>query len=214
MTTRKILTENPYEEVWAHLGYFENQYNCETHLKCNGIQNLYFRKKRASLLRYYIKQANEYYNASLNVSLLTQPTLLYYGAICLSKALILGKRGYPDDTKSHGLLDEKNSKITNLSDFKIKVTRKGTFSELYKTMYSKYESNYNDIKNTIWTLNDLFSLVPELKETYEDIYNKKSHVLQVNRILDDDGEYIQINEPLFSKMKDEEINEFLSNITA
>lgn len=213
MIERKILTENPYEEVWSYLSYFESVHNCEKYLiEHHNIPNKEIRKERAFRLRYYIKQAREYFDASLGVSFLTQPVLLYYGAVCLSEALILAKRGHEDTTKRHGLDDKINKNLSYLNEYKIRITNRGTFSELYRTILSKNNSTFDDIKMSEWSLKELFSMVPEIKDLFEDNFNEKSRILKVNRVFDSDGEYLKINEPLFSSMDDNSINSFFSNI--
>lgn len=212
---KKILTENPYEELWNYLSYFENKYNCSEYLRSNHtFINKDERKQRAIKLKYYIKQAREYYSSSLNVSTLTKPTLLYYGAVCLVEALILARRGYPDDSKHHGLSDKKigNENITDLKDFKVQVFRKGTFSELYKNITSN-SADYDDIENTTWTLKELFSMVPEMKEIFEDTYNEKSQILKVERFFENkDEEYIKFKADLLMKETQDKRDRFISNI--
>lgn len=214
MIKRKILTENPFEEVWSYLSYFENLYNCKKFLiKNHNISDKKLLEKRALNLRYYIKQAREYFETSLRASFLTQPVLLYYGAVCLSEALILAKRGYEDTTKGHGLEASKlNNELTHLNEFKIKVVNKGTFGELSKTIKSGYDSDFNDLKLTEWDLNELFSMIPEIAEIFEENFNKKSQIIKVNRIFDGDGEHLKINEILFPSMTVDSINSLFSNI--
>lgn len=213
MPKKKILTENPYEELWSYLSYFENYYNCYNYLKQNhNISDVKIRKQRASMLQYYVRQAHEYYTSSLKVSLLTQPTLLYYGALCLSRALFLGKNGYPDDSTGHGLNEADNRKLKNIKDFKIKTNKRGTFSQFYRSIHSSYNNSFEEILMAEWTLKELLSLIPEIKDIYEDIYNQKSLVIRVDRFFDEDDEYIKITDEFFSKMKNDEVNNFLNNI--
>jgi hypothetical protein len=214
MIKEKILTENPYEELWSYLSYFENYFNCYNYIKNNHKSSKKeIREYKASLLQYYIKQAHEYYNASLKVSLLTQPTLLYYGALCLSRALFLGKSGHPDNSNSHGLSEVDNNELKDITKFKIRINKKGTFSQLYKTIQTNYYPNFADISNTNWTLIDLLSMIPEIKDIYEDIYSKKSLVLKVNRFFDDDGtEYIKIYDDLLSKMQNKGVKDLFDSI--
>lgn len=213
MIQKKILTENPYEELWSQLGYFENQQNCEKYLRRkHNLPNIYFRKYRASFLKYYIKQAREYFNSSSDVTLLTQPTVLYYGAVCLSEALFIAKNGYQDNTISHGLKDYKNRNINNISDFKIKISTKGTFSEFYKTIESKNFTSFQKIKHSEWTLKELLSMIPEVMDSYEDIYNQKSQVIKIQIIKDKIGDYIKCSDELLIKNGNEWTDEFIDKI--
>lgn len=215
MIDKKILTENPYEELWNYLSYFENKFNCIEHLKSNhSFIGKEERIARAIKLKYYIKQARDYYDLSLTVSTLTKPTLLYYGAVCLVEALILARRGYPDDTTHHGLTDKKigNESITDLKDFKVQVFRKGTFSELYGNITSG-SLEYDDIKNTIWTLKELFSMIPEMNKIFEDTYNEKCQILKVDRFFDNkDEEYIKFKVDLLLTESQDKIDKFINNI--
>ena len=211
MKKAKILTENPYEELWLHLSYFENYYNCYNYLENNNnIPTKEKTKERALILQYYIKQAHEYYNSSLKVSLLTKPTLLYYGTLCLSRALFLAKKGYPDDTARHGL--KANKELSNLINLKAKITKKGTFLQFYRIIHSDYYPGPNDIYKTEWTLKELLSMIPEIKEIYENIFKEKSLVLKINRFFDEDKEYIKINDDFFNSLSRNDKEIFLNNI--
>jgi len=93
---RDITTENPTEEIWKYLRYF-----LDINYTSNKISRLHNTekdrtskndiKKQAQQIGYCIRQAEEYFQASSNVSLVTRPLLLYYGAVSLSEALILLK---------------------------------------------------------------------------------------------------------------------------
>lgn len=60
--------------------------------------------KQAKQLGYCIRQAEEYFRAASEVGLATRPNLLYYGAVCLSRALILLRQ---DGTHSFDYLRRK-----------------------------------------------------------------------------------------------------------
>lgn len=214
MVKEKILTENPYEELWSYLSYFENYSNCYNYIKKNHKSSTTEKRKyKASLLQYYVKQAHEYYNSSLNVSLLTKPTLLYYGALCLSRALILGKTGQPDNSTKHGLSEFDNKELEEVIKFQIKINKRGTFSQFYKSIQRNTDyPSFDYIFDTKWTLLDLLSMIPEIKDIYEDIYNKKSLVLKVKRFFDEDVEYIRINDELLGKMHRDEIKNLFDTI--
>ena len=49
--------------------------------------------------------------------------------------------------------------------------------------------NTNLIKSIDFNLEDLLSFIPELNEGFENIFNKKSLAIKVDRIKDEDGEY-------------------------
>src|SRR6266849_482304 len=89
---KEIATESPVEEVWKNLRFF---------LHVDSVRDLISelhkdenpRKsdvdKQAKQLAYCIRQAEEYFRASSDVDLPTRPNLLYYGAVSLSRALVL-----------------------------------------------------------------------------------------------------------------------------
>lgn len=202
-----ILTENPNKELWNQFKQFENKWVCLNYLKknCKKFDNSEKFKFRSSLMKYYITQAKEYYFSARDASVLTKPTLLYYGASCLVKALILTKRCYPDDSTGHGIKVLK-SNVDDLMDFRIKPV-KGTFLQLYQVLENK---NINLIKSIDFNLEDLFSIIPELKDDFEDVFDKKSLTIKVDRIKDEDGKYLLYEGDYFAD--DSIINNFFDNI--
>ena len=207
MKTEIILTENPNKELWNQFKQFENKDVCLNYFKknCKKFDNSEKYKFRSSLMKYYITQAEEYYTSARDSSVLTKPTLLYYGASCLVKALILTKRCHEDNSTGHGITISKPNS-NDLMSFKIKPT-KGTFLQLYQVLENK---ETDIIKNMDFNLEDLFSFIPELKDDYEKIFNKKSLTIKVDRIKDEDGEYLYYRGDYFS---DDSIkNIFFDNI--
>ena len=201
-----ILTEDPNKELWNQFKQFENYGVCLNYLKsCKKFDNGDKFQFRASLMKYYITQAKEYYLSARDSSVLTRPTLLYYGASCLVKALILSKRCYEDDSGGHGITVSE-SDTDDLMCFKIKPS-KGTFLELYRVLENK---EINIIKSIDFNLEDLLSFIPELKDDFENVFNKKSLTIKVDRIKDEDGEYLLYEGDYFS---DESfINNFFGNV--
>ena len=91
-----IISENPVQELWKLLRFFKDTNYCvKYHCLHLGIseegykQNKGNIEKQAKQIGYCIRQAEEYFKASAQVGLATRPNLLYYGAVSLSKALIL-----------------------------------------------------------------------------------------------------------------------------
>jgi hypothetical protein len=200
-----ILTEDPNKELWNQFKQFENYGVCLNYLKsCKKFDNGDKFQFRASLMKYYITQAKEYYLSARDSSVLTRPTLLYYGASCLVKALIITKRCYQDDSTGHGIEVHK-SNADDLMDFRIKPV-KGTFLQLYQVLENK---NTNLIKSLDFNLEDLLSFIPELKDDFENIFNKKSLAIKVDRIKDEDGEYLFYEGDYFTDLS---INDFFNNI--
>ena len=201
-----ILTEDPNKELWDQFKRFENFEFCLNYLKkCKKFNNSEKFKFRAKLIKYYITQAREYYFSARDASVLTKPTLLYYGASCLVKALIITKRCYQDDSTGHGIEVHK-SNADDLMDFRIKPV-KGTFLQLYQVLENK---NTNLIKSIDFNLEDLLSFIPELNDDFKNIFNKKSLAIKVDRIKDEDGEYLYYEGDYFTDLSI--LNDFFNNI--
>ena len=62
-----ILTEDPNKELWNLFKQFENTETCLNYFKknCSKFDNSEKFNKRASLMKYYITQAKEYYDSSI-----------------------------------------------------------------------------------------------------------------------------------------------------
>lgn len=201
-----ILTEDPNKELWNQFKRFENFEVCLNYLKkCKKFDYSEKFNFRAKLIKYYITQAREYYFSAREASVLTKPTLLYYGASCLVKALIISKRCYQDDSTGHGIKVHK-SNADDLMGFRIKPV-KGTFLELYQVLENK---NTKLIKSIDFNLEDLFSFIPELIDDFENIFNKKSLAIKVDRIRDEDGEYLFYDGNYFVDVSI--LNDFFNNI--
>lgn len=201
-----ILTEDPNKELWNQFKQFENFEVCLNYLKkCKKFDNSKKFKFRAKLIKYYITQAREYYFSAREASVLTKPTLLYYGASCLVKALIISKRCYQDDSTGHGIEVHK-SNADDLMSFRIKPV-KGTFLQLYQVLENK---NTKLIKSIDFNLEDLLSFIPELNDDFQNIFNNKSLAIKVDRIKDEDGEYLFYEGDFFSD--DSIISDFFNNI--
>ncbi|WP_410319168.1 YaaC family protein [Methanobrevibacter sp.] len=202
-----ILTEDPNKELWNQFKQFENYGVCLNYLKenCKKFDNGKKFKPRASLMKHYITQAKEYYFSARDSSVLTKPTLLYYGASCLVKALIIAKSCDYDHSTGHGMKVVK-SDMDVLMDFRIKPV-KGTFLQLYQVLENK---NTNLIKSMDFNLEDLLSFIPELKDDFENIFDKKSLAIKVDRIKDEDGEYLFYEGDHFTDLS--KFNDFINNI--
>ena len=201
-----ILTESPDKELWNQFKQFENYDVCLNYFKkCKKFDNSEKFKFRASLMKDYVTQAKEYYFSARDASVLTKPTLLYYGASCLVKALILSKRCYQDDSTGHGIEVFKSS-ADDLIGFRVKPV-KGTFLQLYQVLENK---NTNLIKSIDFNLEELLSFIPELNDDFENIFNKKSLAIKVDRIKDEDGEYLLYEGGYFSDASI--MNNFFDNI--
>ena len=88
-----IASENPIGQIWKLLRFFLDIPSVLDTIRRNrNIPKGKFDadvKKQARQVGYCIRQAEEYFRASSQVGLPTRPTLLYYGAVSLSQALVL-----------------------------------------------------------------------------------------------------------------------------
>lgn len=96
---KNITSEAPIEEVWKLLRFFRDvEFTSKRHCHILGISQETYKRyksnidKQAKQIGYCIRQAEEYFKASSKVGIATRPNLLYYGAVSLSRALILLKR--------------------------------------------------------------------------------------------------------------------------
>jgi hypothetical protein len=106
---KEVTSQEPTEQVWKFLRFFLSQEHAEGRIRSiQGIPKGKYDadiRKQAKQVGYCIRQAEEYFRSSSQVSLATRPTLLYYGAASLSKALVLMKR---DGEHSFDALRNKN----------------------------------------------------------------------------------------------------------
>lgn len=90
--SRPIISADPTREVWKYLRFFLDERRGADRIRAvHGLPhgqdaNV---KKQARQIAQSIRQAQEYFTAAGRVSLATRPTLLYYGAVSLSRAVIL-----------------------------------------------------------------------------------------------------------------------------
>lgn len=88
-----IASENPIGQIWKLLRSFLDVSSVSNTIRrIRHIPEGKFKgdvKKQAVQIGYCIRQAEEYFHASSQVGLPTRPTLLYYGAVSLSQALVL-----------------------------------------------------------------------------------------------------------------------------
>jgi hypothetical protein len=90
---KDITSENPVKQIWKFLrSFIDFQYVAEEISRIQDVPKNKNVVKQARQIGYCIRQAEEYFQASAQVGLPTRPLLLYYGAVSLSRALILLKR--------------------------------------------------------------------------------------------------------------------------
>jgi len=193
--TITIPTENPIKEIWSMLSYFESVSNDEDYLrkKFGTIDELNETKKA---LAFTIKAAKEYYTAAESVTLLTQPLLLFYGMTALSKVLFMATHGKVCPSTSHGL---EFSESTSFRDYSTRVTTDGTGTfSMFHGCYSKEK-----LENMVFSIGELLSLIPEIKDNYETIYKQKSNAYKIER----HSNYIHVKSDI--ELKKDEWEKFL-----
>ena len=91
----RVESENPVQHVWQMLRFFLDVPSTAKEIcEAQGITGTSLKRnveKQAEQIGYCVRQAEEYFTASSKVSLATRPLLMYYGAVSLSRALILLK---------------------------------------------------------------------------------------------------------------------------
>jgi hypothetical protein len=94
-SVNKIVSDNPIQQIWKLLRlYLDAPSVCKEIRRIHNLKEAEQKQnvqKQATQIGYCIRQAEEYFRASTQVSLATRPVLLYYGAMSLSQALFLLK---------------------------------------------------------------------------------------------------------------------------
>jgi hypothetical protein len=160
---KEVRTEDPVRQTWRFLRYFldvpyVSQLIYEAHNVPKGKHKENIRKQ-ATQISYCIRQAEEYFRASSQVSLATKPLLLYYGAVSLSQALVLLRK---DGTYSIDVLrNEKKHNHHGLDPFGWFSSSSHSFSGV-QDFFNSLECGLHMNKNEPWGHFALFyqSLVP------------------------------------------------------
>jgi len=166
---KTLLSADSEKEVWFHLSEHKSEYQVRANLQ------RYYREVEVSAdaseveeaARYFVhclKQAQEYFEASKSVSILTRPLLLFYGMVCLAKMLIILKvPSYPriiatqKAEQQHGLGYTSNIEPNVLLEKDVvKIQPNGTFSSLAK--YFNQDLPYQ----TEYSIAELYGWIPDL----------------------------------------------------
>ena len=195
---------DPYKEIWNNLFAFTNIAVAKEVLQNkHKIMGKEFLKRKALDIRRALIQAKEYFDAANNVTILTKPTLIYYGTISLVVALIIIlKRDKSLDSiaHSHGLEMIYDTRSTQsdqiLKESKVKIGSRGGFAELIDVpladrisinwevsgLTSSSKSFKNEyLVNSKFTgkeinLFDLLSMVPEIWKEFYSFNNEQVYV--------------------------------------
>lgn len=157
--------------MWSRLRFFESGFNVESYLK-EKFGSPTTVGETSNSIALSMKAAREYYKAAEEVSVLTEPLLLFYGMSALSKVLWGTTYGKESPSRSHGLQEivDWDGVSSNLS---VRITKDGTFPQ-FNGCFCK-----ESFQNRVFSLKELFSLVPEVKVSYETIFKEKSKALKV-----------------------------------
>lgn len=168
---RIIRTEEPVEEIWSMLSYFESSYNVEQYLKKKFGSSVDKLNETANSLALHMKAAREYFKAAETVTVLTKPLLLFYGMTALSKTLFMSTHVKESPSRGHGLHDVEGWNGI-LSDFSVRVQKDGTFPQFHGCFCKE------SLRSCQFSLKELFSLIPEVKVSFETVYDVKSRALK------------------------------------
>ena len=127
-----------YTDPWTRLLFFQNSRLLEQRYEARHGQAP-SREKSLSIAA-HIAQGHDYYDAAANAGNLAQPLLLYYGALALSRALILfsSREVEPNSLdRGHGMgeadWDEPVSaddRVLDILNFKVELRKSGTLRQL------------------------------------------------------------------------------------
>lgn len=183
-------SENPMVDMWNHIKFFRNEYNCKRLLKgdIKGQRNLIYEngedlEKKVKQITMSINQAIEYFEAAEHCSINTSPLLFFYGMLSLAKALIVAniKDIFLEDIKYHGLetrpkTDRLRAYISNPSLWNMEdeyaVTNEGVFKYLCELLGVGIFQNGSVIR-----FKDILSICPEISNMYEKYYNEPSKIM-------------------------------------
>ncbi len=185
------------EDTWLQFSFFESTDLIKQFYKKK--HGLAMNSGKAKEIVSSFAQGREYFNSAKNASILVRPLLLYYGVLALSRGLILFLDHSTRENslkKSHGLEvvnwgNELANGIDKLPTLKVKLHRSGTFFELCQAT-SNLETSIVYIapfpntvvinkpvtpsfNNTLVSINEIISRIPELYELYETTFNTSSN---------------------------------------
>jgi hypothetical protein len=157
------------------LSFFESGFNVESYLKDKFGSSVTNIGEISSNIALTMKTAREYYRATEDVTILTEPLLLFYGMSALCKVLFGTTHGKKSPSQSHGLKEVEG--WTGISsDLAVRILKDGTFPQFHGCFCK------DSFWNRFFSLKELVSLIPEVKASFETVYNEKSKALKVVHI--------------------------------
>lgn len=173
---RIVHSENPVKDMWSRLGYFENEHNVREFLREDKKLDEEALLDTAKRLAFTMQTAREYYKSASRVSLLTQPLLIFYGMVALSKVLFIATYGKESPSKGHGL-ETPNQKDfeEDFAKLSTRIQRDGTFPQFHSCFCK------DKFFNIRFTIKELLSTVCEIKVEYETVYHEKSQAIKAQK---------------------------------
>lgn len=202
-------------DVWEKLYLYESQ-----DLIARLYQEKHARelssKKAKEIISHFV-QGREYFKSAKQSAEVVRPLLLYYGVLSLSRGLILfldAKSSESSLKSGHGIgVNQWNETLAKgldqLPNVMVKFS-KGTFMELltvtrnierWRVNTAPFPSSYfgetslePNLKQGISiTLDDILSRIPELSESYTDVFNKFPNCFETNIFILDEKTYTDIS---------------------
>jgi len=147
-----------------------------------------------------LQQGRLYYESASTAALEIKPLLLYYGFLAFARGIVLarGRRRLSTLARGHGLKDKPHDR-GRIADTTVAIHRSGTFTEFNDVVrhFSRLchstkggqplsfvvpASAANELAGSEWTLNDLLSRLPDVRDLYAATFRQESKLLPV-RIL-------------------------------
>lgn len=171
MKNKQIISENPKAEIWGYFSKFSYEANVRKHLvKVNDTEKI--DETLITKVTGAIQQAINYFEQAENASLYIKPLLLYYGSTNLYYAICILKTGRPVDIGGHGIDIVDESLSMELGKILVRSSDK---SKGGLRVYSEFlfDQGY-ELKSYLWTVGEIFSGIPDLKQLCEESYDEIS----------------------------------------
>lgn len=183
-------SENAKSDLWNHIKFFSNEYNCRKLLKgeIKGGRSIIYSdspelERKVKQITMCLKQATEYFAAADGVSINTSPLLLFYGMLSLAKALIVSNKetiflediqyhGLDTRPRTHELKTYHDNPILWTMEKEYAVTNNGVFKYLTEEMGNGVFEDGSVIR-----FKDILSICPEISNLFEKYYNEPAKVL-------------------------------------
>ncbi|SDX27499.1 YaaC-like Protein [Marininema mesophilum] len=174
---RRIPCEFPERKMWNLFLLLENDGMAKGYLRDKYQQEGLDHPDRASFrashaLMSYVRQARELYRAARESSPFVSPLLTYYGMMNLAKAWMLSfDPDYPRNALvlRHGASTRRRKRSDfRLSEDEIRIQPEGLLPELVRA------SGWGALCNTSWTIKHLLSLLPDIQDSYRQVFREAS----------------------------------------